>query len=650
MINRLNHHYRILICAFVFAMTAVLSFLITKNLDTSSAASLANWDAGDIISDGVMSNYTSMSESQIQNFLKSKNACNDTRLYLVGNKTSSLDMSGTMNWHVENGHFVCMADESFDGESAAHIIWQASQDYKINPQVLIVLLQKEQGLVTDTLPRSGQYRAATGYGCPDTAPCDSEYYGFKNQVRKAASMFRSVLNGGWTNYPVGDNYIQYNPNAACGGSIVNVKNRATSSLYRYTPYQPNAGALAAGYGTCNCGAYGNRNFYLYFTDWFGSTHQATGAGYVYERYEKIGGEKSALGKSVGAINCDIGRTGACVQAYEKGIIVYTPETGAWENYGDIRSRLIAVGGVNKLGYPTSSVNCNIGHDGACVQAFEKNAVIISSKYGTYESHGRLRTRHAQLGSIDGVLGLPTSGVSQSGNYFTQKFENGIIVANDATGTWGVYGKIFERYSQLGGLNSKLGLPVSAVNYNIGRKNACVQAFEKGIIVYSPETGAWENYGDIRARFLALGGVDKFGYPVSAVNCNIGRTGACAQAYEGDKVIIYSPQTGAWENYGAIRKRLTALGGVDKFGYPISPMNCNIGRKDACVQAYEGNKVIIYSPQTGAWENYGNIRTKFIETGSISGSLGYPISAQTSTYQRYENGTISIVNGVATVKN
>lgn len=270
----LSRNRVVLFAAFAFAFTAAFAFLAMKNQAETSAASLAGWDAGDIISDGVMSNYNSMSESQIQSFLKSKNSCNDTRLYLVGNKTGSLDMSGTMNWHVSGGHFVCMADESFNGESAAHIIWQAAQDYKINPQVLIVLLQKEQGLVTDTLPRSGQYRAATGYGCPDTAPCDSEYYGFKNQVRKAASLFRTVLNGGWTNYPVGNNYIQYSPNGACGGSIVNVKNRATSSLYRYTPYQPNAGALAAGYGTASCGAYGNRNFYLYFTDWFGDTHRS----------------------------------------------------------------------------------------------------------------------------------------------------------------------------------------------------------------------------------------------------------------------------------------------------------------------------------------------------------------------------------------
>src|SRR5690606_38439795 len=97
------------------------------------------------------------------------------------------------------------------------------------------------------------------------------YYGLRNQVRLAASRFRTVLDGGWSNYPVGRNYILYNPSASCGGSYVNIENRATSALYRYTPYQPNRAALAAGYGTAPCGAYGNRNFYLFFKDWFGST-------------------------------------------------------------------------------------------------------------------------------------------------------------------------------------------------------------------------------------------------------------------------------------------------------------------------------------------------------------------------------------------
>ena len=262
----------------VFVAAFLFAFLNGRFKDNQGvdAASLANFDPGYIISDYQMGNYNSMSEAEIQKFLTSKNPCGNTNYGYY----QQLSVNKNYTWHWANSHFVCLSEERFgdgetigSGDTAAHIIWQAAQDYKINPQVLIVLLQKETGLITDPIPNNGDYRKATGYGCPDTAACSSKYYGFKNQVRNAAALFRTVLDGGWTNYPLGNNYIQYNPNAACGGSVVNIRSLATSALYRYTPYQPNAGALAAGYGTASCGAYGNRNFYLYFEDWFGGiTH------------------------------------------------------------------------------------------------------------------------------------------------------------------------------------------------------------------------------------------------------------------------------------------------------------------------------------------------------------------------------------------
>lgn len=264
----------------IFSAVFLFSFLAQrfKGLDESAeAASLENFDPGYIISDYQMGNYNSMSEVEIQAFLTKKNPClNRDQSYY---QRLSANNPG-IKWHFSDGHFICLSEELFgdgevigSGETAAHIIWQAAQDYKINPQVLIVLLQKESGLITDPIPNNIDYRTATGYGCPDTAPCSSEYFGLKNQIRKAASLFRTVLDGGWTNYPLGENYIQYNPNSGCGGSVVNIRSLATSALYRYTPYQPNAGALAAGYGSAYCGAYGNRNFYLYFEDWFGGVRE-----------------------------------------------------------------------------------------------------------------------------------------------------------------------------------------------------------------------------------------------------------------------------------------------------------------------------------------------------------------------------------------
>ena len=263
----------VFVAVFLFAFLAQRSGKIDND---ANAANLAEFKPGYIISDFQMTNYTSMSEAEIQNWLTSKNSCNNNNQ----NYYLQLSRGSSYHWHFENGHFVCLSEEHFgdrDGEigfqypeTAAHIIWQAAQDYRINPKVLLVLLQKETGLITDPVPNDWDYRRATGYGCPDTAACSEKYYGFKNQIRNAAALFRIVMDGNSSYYPIGNNNVRFSPDPACGSSVVYIENLATSALYRYTPYQPNAGALAAGYGTAPCGAYGNRNFFIYFQDWFGN--------------------------------------------------------------------------------------------------------------------------------------------------------------------------------------------------------------------------------------------------------------------------------------------------------------------------------------------------------------------------------------------
>jgi len=276
---------KLLFLVFTFCMVATLSFFVSGNAHRSSAANPNNFNAGNIISDAVMANYTSMTEQDIQNFLNSKNTCDNRNydLYLQYTKAHP-----TISWHWEgepyNGHFVCLAEEKFGdtaseigtGKTAAQIIYEAAQEYRINPQVLLVLLQKESSLITDKVPNSFDYGQATGYGCPDTAACDKKYSGFKNQVSRAAELFRYVLDHNSVYYPAGRTvYVGYHPSSSCGGTQVRIENRATAALYQYTPYQPNAASLNAGYGQGDsCSAYGNRNFYLYFSDWFGSTQLA----------------------------------------------------------------------------------------------------------------------------------------------------------------------------------------------------------------------------------------------------------------------------------------------------------------------------------------------------------------------------------------
>jgi len=262
----------------LYSVSLVLCLAIVGLIFFSNgrAAPVVGFDAGRIIDDSIFTNSNSMSTSQIQNFLNSKVPACDT----WGEQASEFGGGTRRQWAEARGYsppYTCLRDYSENGKTAARIIKDTASQFQINPQVLIVLLQKEQGLVTDTWPLSVQYRTATGYGCPDTAPCDSQYYGLTNQLTWAARMFRAIMNNSptwYTPYVLGNNSIRWNPSASCGSSTVNIQNRATQALYNYTPYRPNQAALNAGYGTGDsCSSYGNRNFYLYFKDWFGSTKQ-----------------------------------------------------------------------------------------------------------------------------------------------------------------------------------------------------------------------------------------------------------------------------------------------------------------------------------------------------------------------------------------
>ncbi|WP_404475502.1 FG-GAP repeat domain-containing protein [Microbacterium aerolatum] len=261
--------------ASVSASTSQARSLSDPAKSSIAKTSLAGFNAGNIISDAVFTNKSTMTEAQIQSFFNSKvSKC------VVGKDEDGKPYVCLKDFKITSVNRV--ADAYCDGytgaanESAARIIYRVAQSCDINPQVLIVMLQKEQGLVTHVWPSAWRYNIALGQGCPDTAPCDPGYIGFFHQIYGAARQMQMYMEGRWFNwYAPGNTWqIQYHPDRArCGTGAVYVANKATSALYYYTPYQPNAAALRANYGEGDaCSSYGNRNFYNYFTDWFGSTH------------------------------------------------------------------------------------------------------------------------------------------------------------------------------------------------------------------------------------------------------------------------------------------------------------------------------------------------------------------------------------------
>ena len=287
--NRLKNMFFI---AIVFAASIFAPLLIFRDV---RAADLRNFNPGHIISDTIFTNSDTMSVAQIQEFLNSKVKCDN-----FGAKPSELGGGTRAQWLRSKGYSTpirCITDymenpstgENNYGKyetptgavSAAQLIYNYSKQFGINPQVLIVTLQKENGMITDEWPTLKQFREAMGFGCPDNvapgAPaCDPSYGSFSSQLYQAARHFRGYMErrSGWfVPYKIGWNKIMWSPKATCGTSDVYIENAATVALYSYTPYRPNQAALNAGYGLGDsCSSYGNRNFYSYFNDWFGSTN------------------------------------------------------------------------------------------------------------------------------------------------------------------------------------------------------------------------------------------------------------------------------------------------------------------------------------------------------------------------------------------
>lgn len=299
----------------------------------SYALSGSDWEAGNIINDSVFTDTDGMSVDQIQSFINGQinagGGC-DTwgtqKATEYGSNLTHAQYAASKGW--AGPPYVCLneyyevpktspangtPDNSYNhydassrtllpvpgGVSAAQIIYDAAQQYQISPKVLLVKLQTESaGPVTqDTWPLQSQYTYALGSHCPDSGPggsaqCDTTYAGFSIQVYSAASLLRYYLDNmqqPWWPYkiPYTTNNVLWNTTASnCGGGNVYIGSMATAALYTYTPYQPNAAALAnvsdsssGGLGD-GCSAYGNRNFWWWFSHWFGNPSYPPSPAYI----------------------------------------------------------------------------------------------------------------------------------------------------------------------------------------------------------------------------------------------------------------------------------------------------------------------------------------------------------------------------------
>lgn len=199
-----------------------------------TASHIAFVDSGqmnNVISNEHFLDIDSMTLVQIQNFLNTNNS------YLKNFTDTS-----------EVGRGRTAAQIIFD---AAHGKYEAGGSMNgitvnettgtVNPEVILLYLQKEQSLITRTTYDEWSMTAAMGYFCyagvtgdNNGNNCKDIYEGFTKQIENGAWQLRynyiRSSGSGFSDYQVGQVFT------TSDGYDVTLTNRATASVYRYTPY------------------------------------------------------------------------------------------------------------------------------------------------------------------------------------------------------------------------------------------------------------------------------------------------------------------------------------------------------------------------------------------------------------------------------
>lgn len=135
-----------------------------------------------------------------------------------------------------------VTEDAFGTErTAAGIIFNAANDYGINPQAILTTLQKEQGLISTRSGDATQYQLdwAMGY-----AVGNETYRGFGSQVDRAAWQFDKYYRDMETTGTTVSGWGVFIAKETEDCLVITPMNMATAALYTYTPL------AGAGWGGC----------------------------------------------------------------------------------------------------------------------------------------------------------------------------------------------------------------------------------------------------------------------------------------------------------------------------------------------------------------------------------------------------------------
>ncbi len=258
------------------SIVLIFSGLINPGIVNAADKIQSGFNANKLIDDRTFKDTSTFSGPEgIQSFLESKGS-------ILANKNESFTSllrepsDSNLKQTLEDPHA-----SSNKKRTAAELIWDASKSSGLNPQVILVTLNKEQSLITghqnsDSARLQRALDFAMGFGCPDSQACGEIYRGFYGQLfggvdsennrylGAAKSLMKSATTPGGRGplfngkvSKVGDTITLGNTLGGYDGvesqQSVTISNAATAALYRYTPHVFN----------------GNYNFWRFFKAWFG---------------------------------------------------------------------------------------------------------------------------------------------------------------------------------------------------------------------------------------------------------------------------------------------------------------------------------------------------------------------------------------------
>ncbi|MCL2094885.1 dockerin type I repeat-containing protein [Candidatus Saccharibacteria bacterium] len=353
----------------LLAVTAVASGVAVFLINRPADAHRDTFNPNFIISDDMFFTSGTMTVAEIQDFLNRQGA-NCTGDFCL--RTLRLDVPD------RPADEFCPRPFVGGNLSAAEILYRTSEACNVNVQVLLVVMQKERSLVAHRNPTATDLRMAMGYGCPDFLPCNGEFANFASQIYFGSRQFQLYrLSPGWQwrrNQIGVPSTWSHSPRAGCGSQTITIANQATLGLYIYTPYVPNANAIAGVSHAVDPCADGNGQvlFWVIFNNWFGSPLSNEGTIAIQARENAVG--LSALGARSGSITCTAGSS-ECSQSYQNGVILWKRWLGAWEIINEHHQVFLSSGGLETLGHPIWHPVEGEGWVGQ-VQPFERGAIVV----------------------------------------------------------------------------------------------------------------------------------------------------------------------------------------------------------------------------------------------------------------------------------